>query len=374
MWRKTSDRRPTTTRRSGSSSRDGDEIAALLRVTDPGGSAAAASARSASAAPWRGRGLGAALLLHSFGEFRRAGATRVGLGVDSENATGATQLYERVGHARRAGEAVRLREGARMSRLRAQVPDCRTLTAVALGPELRVPLLRTRVRRRARPRAARLGRRRRGDGRGGARSRSPTRRSRSSRRTRSPSRRSRSPPRCPSARSCSAAAAARTSAPSRVSPPATTGSRVVWLDAHGDLNTPETSPCGNAWGMPLRMLLDAGAVRVRGRRSRRRAQPRPAGGGVHRRESAFARARKASTRRSTDATASTSRSTRRARRRARSSVVHARAGRADARRGRALLRRIVASARTVVGRRAHRPHCRAGNVEPLARLCAALGL
>ncbi len=35
---------------------------------------------------------------------------------------------------------------------------------------------------------------------------------------------------------------------------------VVWLDAHGDLNTPETSPSGNAWGMPFRMLLDAGVV------------------------------------------------------------------------------------------------------------------
>jgi len=35
---------------------------------------------------------------------------------------------------------------------------------------------------------------------------------------------------------------------------------VVWLDAHGDLNTPETSPSGNAWGMPLRMLIDSGAV------------------------------------------------------------------------------------------------------------------
>jgi hypothetical protein len=35
---------------------------------------------------------------------------------------------------------------------------------------------------------------------------------------------------------------------------------VVWLDAHGDLNTPESSPSGNAWGMPLRMLIDAGAV------------------------------------------------------------------------------------------------------------------
>jgi arginase len=37
---------------------------------------------------------------------------------------------------------------------------------------------------------------------------------------------------------------------------------VVWLDAHGDLNTPETSPSGNTWGMPLRMLLDDGVVPV----------------------------------------------------------------------------------------------------------------
>ena len=40
------------------------------------------------------------------------------------------------------------------------------------------------------------------------------------------------------------------------------GSRlgVVWLDAHGDLNTPDTSPSGNVWGMPFRMLLDGGVV------------------------------------------------------------------------------------------------------------------
>jgi arginase len=37
---------------------------------------------------------------------------------------------------------------------------------------------------------------------------------------------------------------------------------VVWLDAHGDLNTPETSPSGNAWGMPLRAAIDAGSVRA----------------------------------------------------------------------------------------------------------------
>jgi arginase len=35
---------------------------------------------------------------------------------------------------------------------------------------------------------------------------------------------------------------------------------VIWIDAHGDLNTPETSPSGNLWGMPFRMLLDAGVV------------------------------------------------------------------------------------------------------------------
>jgi arginase len=35
---------------------------------------------------------------------------------------------------------------------------------------------------------------------------------------------------------------------------------VIWFDAHGDLNTPETSPSGNQWGMPLRMLIDSGAV------------------------------------------------------------------------------------------------------------------
>jgi arginase len=35
---------------------------------------------------------------------------------------------------------------------------------------------------------------------------------------------------------------------------------LVWFDAHGDLNTPATSPSGNAWGMPLRMIVDGGAV------------------------------------------------------------------------------------------------------------------
>ncbi len=46
---------------------------------------------------WRGQGLAKALLLHSFREFHRRGKRRVGLGVDSENPTGATKLYESVG-------------------------------------------------------------------------------------------------------------------------------------------------------------------------------------------------------------------------------------------------------------------------------------
>ena len=37
---------------------------------------------------------------------------------------------------------------------------------------------------------------------------------------------------------------------------------VLWLDAHGDLNTSETSPSGNEWGMPLRMLLDRGTIQA----------------------------------------------------------------------------------------------------------------
>jgi ribosomal protein S18 acetylase RimI-like enzyme len=47
--------------------------------------------------PWRRRGLGRALLLESFGLFRSMGRLRAGLGVDSENTTGALALYESVG-------------------------------------------------------------------------------------------------------------------------------------------------------------------------------------------------------------------------------------------------------------------------------------
>jgi mycothiol synthase len=47
--------------------------------------------------PWRRLGLGLALLRHSFGEYYRRGMHKVVLGVDSQNLTGATRLYERAG-------------------------------------------------------------------------------------------------------------------------------------------------------------------------------------------------------------------------------------------------------------------------------------
>lgn len=47
--------------------------------------------------PWRKRGLGEALLLQSFGEFYRRGMKTIGLGVDAQNPTGATRLYQKVG-------------------------------------------------------------------------------------------------------------------------------------------------------------------------------------------------------------------------------------------------------------------------------------
>lgn len=76
--------------------RDGDELAAVTR-NDPqvagGGHVGAIGVRP----DWRGRGLARVLLYRTFAEFWRRGTTRVTLGVDTQNATGATHLYERVG-------------------------------------------------------------------------------------------------------------------------------------------------------------------------------------------------------------------------------------------------------------------------------------
>jgi mycothiol synthase len=47
--------------------------------------------------PWRRKGVGLALLRTAFAEMRRRGIPRCELGVDAENPTGATRLYERAG-------------------------------------------------------------------------------------------------------------------------------------------------------------------------------------------------------------------------------------------------------------------------------------
>ena len=47
--------------------------------------------------PWRKRGLGLALLYHSFGEFYKRGMPVISLGVDAANPTGATRLYQKAG-------------------------------------------------------------------------------------------------------------------------------------------------------------------------------------------------------------------------------------------------------------------------------------
>jgi mycothiol synthase len=48
-------------------------------------------------AAYRGRGFGRALLQHSFADFVRRGRVKAGLGVDTQNATGALRLYESMG-------------------------------------------------------------------------------------------------------------------------------------------------------------------------------------------------------------------------------------------------------------------------------------
>lgn len=58
--------------------------------------------------PWRRKGLGLALLLHSFAELRSRGKRRAGLGVDALNPTGAVRLYERAGmHAARRNDQLK---------------------------------------------------------------------------------------------------------------------------------------------------------------------------------------------------------------------------------------------------------------------------
>ena len=78
---------------------DGDELAGFVLATsehlgDPDlGWVGTLGVRPA----WRRRGLGEALLRAAFAELYVRGRRRVGLGVDTENVSGALRLYERVG-------------------------------------------------------------------------------------------------------------------------------------------------------------------------------------------------------------------------------------------------------------------------------------
>jgi len=74
---------------------DGDEIAGFSqnRIRQGIGWVGTIGVRR----PWRNKGLGIALLRHTFGEFYKRGIHVVGLGVDSDNLTGATRVYERAG-------------------------------------------------------------------------------------------------------------------------------------------------------------------------------------------------------------------------------------------------------------------------------------
>ncbi len=74
---------------------DGDTLAgiALCRYENEDGWVDTLAVRR----PYRHLGLGMALLLHSFAMFYQRGTRMVGLGVDAQNLTGATRLYQRAG-------------------------------------------------------------------------------------------------------------------------------------------------------------------------------------------------------------------------------------------------------------------------------------
>ena len=78
---------------------DGNEIAgaACCRASTPRAADIAQVSELAVRPPWRRRGIGLGLLHTAFGEFHRRRIPRAELGVDSQNATGATRLYERAG-------------------------------------------------------------------------------------------------------------------------------------------------------------------------------------------------------------------------------------------------------------------------------------
>ena len=91
---------------------------------------------------WRGRGLGRALLLPAFGAFRARELRRAGLGVDAENPTGATRLYESLGM-RVLGSSRSSRRPAR-EHAPSSLPELPHLHRGRGRGRLRVPQLRER--------------------------------------------------------------------------------------------------------------------------------------------------------------------------------------------------------------------------------------
>jgi GNAT superfamily N-acetyltransferase len=75
---------------------DADELAGIA-LCDPHPSVVGHVGALGVRRPWRGRGLGLALLEHSFAEFARRGYPAVILGAEAARPTGADRLYERAG-------------------------------------------------------------------------------------------------------------------------------------------------------------------------------------------------------------------------------------------------------------------------------------
>ena len=76
----------------------GGDLAGILIVRAPENEPGVGWVRILGVVPeHRQRGLGQALLRHSFRDFARRGFDAVGLGVDAENPTGAVRLYEKAG-------------------------------------------------------------------------------------------------------------------------------------------------------------------------------------------------------------------------------------------------------------------------------------
>ena len=74
---------------------DGDQIAGYTLIRERMGIGYVSSLGVRR--PWRKRGLGEALLLHSFRSLFEHGHKTIGLGVDAQNPSGATRLYQKVG-------------------------------------------------------------------------------------------------------------------------------------------------------------------------------------------------------------------------------------------------------------------------------------